>query len=73
MSLQLEGELADQAFLVQRQEFATEVSDDAVVAQSVAKKTGLREIRLVGTADSTLLLSGETGTGKELLADAVHQ
>ncbi len=36
-------------------------------------KAVLREVRRVGATDSTVLLSGETGTGKELLAEAVHQ
>ena len=56
-----------------RQELAIEASDDAIVAQSAAMKTVLREIRRVAATDSTVLLSGETGTGKELLAEAVHQ
>ena len=56
-----------------RQELAIEASDDAIVAQSAAMKTVLREVRRVAATDSTVLLSGETGTGKELLAEAVHQ
>ena len=56
-----------------RQELATEVGDDGIVAQSAAMKAVLREVRRVAATDSTVLLSGETGTGKELLAEAVHQ
>ena len=56
-----------------RQELATDVSDDRIVAQSAGMKAVLRDIRRVAATDSTVLLSGETGTGKELLAEAVHQ
>ncbi len=56
-----------------RQELATDVGDDGIVAQSAAMKAVLREVRRVAATDSTVLLSGETGTGKELLAEAVHQ
>ena len=56
-----------------RQELAADTADDAIVAQSGAMKGVLREIRRVAATDSTVLLYGETGTGKELLAEAVHQ
>ena len=56
-----------------RQELETDVGDDAIVAQSAAMKTVLREVRRVAATDSTVLLTGETGTGKELLAEAVHR
>ncbi len=56
-----------------RQELATDAGDDGIVAQSVAMKAVLREVRRVAATDSTVLLSGETGTGKELLAEALHQ
>ena len=56
-----------------RQELATDAVDDAIVAQSGAMKTVLREVSRVAATDSTVLLYGETGTGKELLAEAIHQ
>ena len=56
-----------------RQELAADTSDDAIVAQSGTMKTVLHEVRRVASTDSTVLLSGETGTGKELLAEAVHR
>src|SRR6202044_1245698 len=39
---------------------------------SKALKSVLHEVSLVAAADSTVLIQGETGTGKELIARAVH-
>jgi transcriptional regulator with GAF, ATPase, and Fis domain len=44
-----------------------------VVGQSAALRRALDEVRQVAATDSTVLLLGETGSGKELLATQVHQ
>lgn len=44
-----------------------------VVGQSDALREVLEKIRQVGAMDSTVLLLGETGTGKELLASQIHE
>src|SRR6187401_2860220 len=45
----------------------------AVVGQSPAMRRVLEQVRQVAATDSTVLLLGETGTGKELLATQIHQ
>jgi len=55
-----------------RQELGAETDDDAIVAESAGMKKVLTEIRRVAATDSTGLPNGETGTGKGLLAEAVH-
>jgi formate hydrogenlyase transcriptional activator len=45
---------------------------EEIVGESKALKRVLSEISTVAATDSTVLLLGETGTGKELLARALH-
>ena len=44
-----------------------------VVGQSAAVRRVMDQIRQVAPTDSTVLLLGETGTGKELFATQIHQ
>jgi len=43
-----------------------------IVGNSEAIRTVLKKIEQVAPTDSTVLIQGETGTGKELLAHAIH-
>jgi formate hydrogenlyase transcriptional activator len=44
-----------------------------IVGQSQALKRVLAQVEQVAPTSSTVLLLGETGTGKELIADAIHE
>jgi formate hydrogenlyase transcriptional activator len=56
--------------------FADEPSSEAgfeqIVGRSAALQRVLREVEVVAPTDSSVLIQGETGTGKELIAQAVH-
>jgi anaerobic nitric oxide reductase transcription regulator len=43
-----------------------------LIGQSPAHQRLMEEIRLAGPSDMTVLITGETGVGKELVANAVH-
>lgn len=47
--------------------------DRELIGQSKAHKHLVEEIRLVGGSDLTVLITGETGVGKELVAQALHR
>jgi formate hydrogenlyase transcriptional activator len=44
-----------------------------MVGQSLAFQALLERIRIVAPTDATVLIEGETGTGKELVARAIHE
>jgi formate hydrogenlyase transcriptional activator len=46
---------------------------EAIVGSSEALRRVLSQVRKVAPTDSTVLISGETGTGKELIASAIHK
>ncbi len=54
-------------------EIRNELNFDEIVGQSPALKQVLKLVETVAASDSTVLLLGETGTGKELIARAVHE
>ena len=45
---------------------------DHIVGNSPALESALAEVQRVAPTDSTVLVLGETGTGKELIAHAIH-
>ena len=55
-----------------QEEIKTQHNFDEIVGQSDALKRTLHQVEQVAATDSTVMLSGETGTGKELLARAIH-
>jgi MoxR-like ATPase len=44
-----------------------------IVGNSAALRRVLGLVRIVAPTDATVLINGETGTGKELIAEAIHQ
>jgi formate hydrogenlyase transcriptional activator len=54
------------------EEIRSEINFENIIANSPALKHVLELVETVASSDSTVLLLGETGTGKELIARAVH-
>jgi len=44
-----------------------------IVGNSAALRRVLDLVRIVAPTDATVLIQGETGTGKELIAEAIHK
>ena len=47
--------------------------DSQLIGSSAKFRASLEEVNLVAKVDSTVLIQGETGTGKELIARAIHE
>src|SRR5215472_15197446 len=54
------------------EESRNEANSEGIVGQSSALRQVLQLVETVSTSDSTVLLLGETGTGKELIARALY-
>src|SRR5258705_1507503 len=54
------------------EEIRTTAGFEGIVGESSALRQVLQLVETVATSDSTALLLGETGTGKELIARAIH-
>jgi formate hydrogenlyase transcriptional activator len=61
---------ADQIYF--EPEIAPEHSFEGIVGKSPALQRILQQVTIVAPTNSTVLLHGETGTGKELIARAIH-
>jgi formate hydrogenlyase transcriptional activator len=68
---QLNDEFVLQSIPLSRQ-MGSESHFNEIVGKSEALRRVLGEIETVASTDSTVLIYGETGTGKELIAHAVH-
>jgi formate hydrogenlyase transcriptional activator len=54
-------------------EIRSEVQFEEIVGNSAVLRRVLRQVEAVAPTDSTVLIYGETGSGKELIARAVHR
>src|SRR6266478_4003119 len=54
-------------------EIRSELNFEEIVGESAAHKQVLDKARTVAPSDATVLILGETGTGKELIARAIHR
>jgi formate hydrogenlyase transcriptional activator len=68
---ELKDKLAQEKLYLE-QELRSEMNFDQIVGDSAALKHVLEMVETVAPSDSTVLLLGETGTGKELIARAIH-
>lgn len=53
-------------------EITAEYNFEEIVGGSAVLKSVLQQVQTVSATDSTILIQGETGTGKELIARAIH-
>ena len=68
---ELKDELAKEKSYLE-DEIRSEYNFDEIVGESPALKQVLDQVRTVAATDSTVVILGETGTGKELIARAIH-
>src|SRR6202030_4871047 len=69
---ELKDKLAQEKVYLE-EEFRSEMGFEQIIGKSAALKHVLELVETVATSDSTVLLLGETGTGKELIARAIHE
>jgi formate hydrogenlyase transcriptional activator len=69
---ELQEKLAEEKIYLE-QEIQTESRFDEIVGRSRALTAVLELVKQVAPTDANVLITGETGTGKELIARAVHQ
>ena len=69
---ELKDKLAQEKLYLE-EEIRSEMNFENIVGNSPALKHVLELVETVAPSDSTVLLLGETGTGKELIARAIHE
>jgi formate hydrogenlyase transcriptional activator len=67
----LKNKLAEEKLYLE-DEIRSEQNFEEIIGESTALRNILKQIETVAPTDSTVLIQGETGTGKELIARAIH-
>ena len=67
----LKDKLAEEKAYLE-EEIRTEHDFGEIVGESTALRRVLKQVEIVAPTDATVLIRGETGTGKELIARAIH-
>ena len=68
---ELKDQLAQEKLYLE-DEIRSELNFEEIVGKSEALRRVLKQVETVAPTDSTVLIYGETGTGKELIARALH-
>jgi formate hydrogenlyase transcriptional activator len=68
---ELKNKLAKEKLYLE-EEIRTEYNFEEIIGESTVLKRILKQVETVAPTDSTVLILGETGTGKELIARAIH-
>ncbi len=69
--VQLSNKLAEEKRYLE-EELRTEYNFEEIVGESHGLRTVLKQVETVAPTTATVLILGETGTGKELIARAIH-
>jgi formate hydrogenlyase transcriptional activator len=69
---ELKNKLAQEKLYLE-DEIRSEMNFDEIIGEGSSLRTILKQVETVAPTDSTVLITGETGTGKELIARAIHQ
>ena len=67
----LKNKLQEEKLYLQ-EEIRTEYNFEEIIGTSATLKRALQDVETVAPTDSTVLIFGETGTGKELIARSLH-
>jgi formate hydrogenlyase transcriptional activator len=68
---ELKNKLAQEKLYLE-DEIRSEMNFDEIVGEGASLRAVLKQVETVAPTDSTVLITGETGTGKELIARAIH-